>query len=280
MHKFLKQAGFAVASASTALIGWTSCSAGLFDGLSLKQKEECVLPRRAPATDCTFGYFSTSWRPWNTCCTQPEYETTKSRLPVYDPGSESSRGAPYESLPLQLPRDPSSGTTLPHDPIVAPTPTGESSIPIPNANSLPAPFDPDPTLPLPPIHESNRKPIPITEPILPERPPGLITPSTTLPDPIDPPPPAPLPSTSPGTTTIDIPDPIVPPSNVPPAPGTSAFLQMQPMPGSLLLQPTAYSAPAGRTHRRTTSTRPKPPGEWRVMQKFYQSQPQRFRPVR
>ncbi|MDA0589433.1 MAG: hypothetical protein O3C17_15630, partial [Planctomycetota bacterium] len=67
----LKTKSLIIASVSAAFATWTTCDAGLFDNLFHK-KNRCELPRRVPARDCTFGYFPTNWRPWDTCCDQPE----------------------------------------------------------------------------------------------------------------------------------------------------------------------------------------------------------------
>lgn len=274
MHWTLRKTGLVVVSASAALATWTNCDAGLFDSLFSK-KDKCELPRRLPARDCAFGYFPTNWRPWDTCCDQPEnapvYYGPESAVP-YDEMPQP--GAVYEGAPtLTVPTHsfPGSSSEFPNGASLAPqtgpslSPGVESPIPVPSAgpgaSSFRAPQDPS-TIP------QGVAPLP----------PEATTPGSAIPGPLYPATPSPghspLPTGDPGAKTIYIPDPAQPEpldsSFVPPVPGTARYTPMRRLAvPQYPLQPTSHSRPADRTPRR-----PQADGaEWRVMRNYYDRQP-------
>jgi hypothetical protein len=79
MQWTVKKAGAAVTTGALTLAAISQCSAGLFDNLFqrdccfLQRDERPELQRRLPARDCSYGFFNTNWRPWNTCCADAEY---------------------------------------------------------------------------------------------------------------------------------------------------------------------------------------------------------------
>lgn len=172
MHWTMKKSGIVVASASAAFAAWTSCDAGLFDGLFQPKEEKVAVPRQMPDKDCSFGYFPTKWRPWDTCCEQPQAEPTPINVapgapydvPLTIPGGAMPEGLPPGSViyengqPVPVPGF--SGDS--HGTIVAP-PAGssgiESTIPVPSTGDFqPGLTDPD-QFPLPPIHPGNQPPV-------------------------------------------------------------------------------------------------------------------------
>lgn len=300
MHWTLKKSGIVVASASAAFATWTNCDAGLFDGLFQAQEEAVAVPRQMPDKDCSYGYFPTKWRPWDTCCEQPQdaeptlnYAPTTSPYdaPLTIPSDLPPGSVIYENgQPLQVPPYPGAqpGT------IVAPpagAPGSESTIPVPSAprDFPPATTDPN-QFPLPPIHPGNQPPVAPPSPntgIVVPSPAGVIvppgTPRVLLPGPtstpeVFPSAPQPLPSAAPEDGSILIPDPLqsVPRPGesaiVPPAPGTAQFVPMQPFHLAGPLQPTSHTSRATQNSFQEFGSSTDDSG-WRVMKGYYGSQP-------
>lgn len=268
----LKTTSFVIASVSAAFATWTTCDAGLFDNL-FHRKEKCELPRRAPACDCSFGYFPTNWRPWDTCCDQPENAPTNETyygaesVAPYDtvPGS----GAIYEGQPLALPNQPfpQPSPDWPAGTIVAPSvdqpliPGFESPIPVPptapDSNSFRETqgFDTHPpgVAPLPPesVHQGTSLPGRL-HPVSPE--------------------PSPLPPGDPDAKSILIPDPALPSLNdshfVPSVPGTAGYSPIRRM--EIPLQPTSHFQPS---MNRSLAPPQQDGSEWRVMRGYYDGRP-------
>jgi len=128
--------------------------------------------RQMPDKDCSFGYFPTKWRPWDTCCEQPQAEPTPINVAPgapYDaqltiPGGAMPDGLPPGSViyengqPVPVPVFRGDG----HGTIVAPpagSPGIESAIPVPSTGDFQLGVaDPD-QFPLPPIHPGNQPPV-------------------------------------------------------------------------------------------------------------------------
>jgi hypothetical protein len=119
MRRTAKTTGLLVTSAAAGLATLSQCSAGLFDGLFKQNASKDPIEKRLPASDCSFGYFSTSWQPWGTCdegrnagCASDGYRTApRSVLPGFQPGY-SSRSPAGDLLPYEEVCS-SSGSVLP-----------------------------------------------------------------------------------------------------------------------------------------------------------------------
>lgn len=267
MHWTMKKSGIVVASASAAFAAWTNCDAGLFDGLFQPQEEKVAVPRQMPDKDCSFGYFPTKWRPWDTCCEQPQAEPTPINVgpgapynaPLMIPGGAMPEGLPPGSViyengqPVPVFRGDSHGT------IVAP-PAGssgiESTIPVPSTGEFqPGVTNPD-QFPLPPIHPGNQPPVappppgtgvpgsPVPGGILIPGPNGIVLPPGSTPGVLVPGGPAPggLPATPQPVPVISEPPPAAPLPSATPEDGSILIpdpLESTPAPGESATVPPA-----------------------------------------
>ncbi|NQV25879.1 MAG: hypothetical protein HQ518_16085 [Rhodopirellula sp.] len=69
MRRTAKTSGLFITSAAAGLATLSQCNAGLLGDLFDRQadKDRNAIEKRLPASDCSFGYFSTAWQPWGTC---------------------------------------------------------------------------------------------------------------------------------------------------------------------------------------------------------------------
>jgi hypothetical protein len=268
----LKQTSLIVASASAVFAAWTTCDAGLFDSL-FHRTGKCELPRRAPARDCSFGHFPTNWRPWDTCCDQPQ--NAPSSPTYYSEGSVApydtlpKSEAIYEGQPLTVPAEsfPPTSRDWPAGTIIAPpvgqplNPGLESPIPVPSTGPIRNSF---PETQQPATGPQNIAPLP----------PGSVPTGTAIPGPLYPanPQPSPLPPADPSLKSIEIPDPAQPQQLdsrfVPPVPGTARYMPARRM--EIPLQPTSHTQPS---FNRRPQYQPQDGSEWRVMRHYYDGRP-------
>jgi hypothetical protein len=162
MRRTAKKTGLLITSAAAGLATLSQCSAGLLGDLFDKQcnKDRQEIEKRMPASDCSFGYFSTAWQPWGTCdqnsgagcssgtCRNSAPSIIPGFQPGYSSGPSSSDLQPYRET-WQQP-----GTT---DPLSQPGmihsfPSSQDCSPSP---ILMTPIQPEPAAdhsPLPPLN--------------------------------------------------------------------------------------------------------------------------------
>lgn len=255
---------------ATSLTAFTQCRAGLFDGWFGNDKSKSLLkdadllkktPRQLPNRDCSFGYNSTTWRPWGTCCetAQPGYSSS--------PWSGSDMVLP-SSQPYDTYEAPSDGEYYPSEPtgseLLPPPdfpPPGDQDLVLPPADPGPLdgiPEDPVPSpASFPPARTLQNGGVPSLEDAAPT---DLTLPGSLLP----PAPDAPV-SSPPVPSTVPLPT----PSSIPVGPPPNG--QTMRVPGNW--QPISYSSQRQPVRQRI---RPQPrprsastSSQWRVMPGYY-----------